>query len=75
MWQALLEEGTIASSSMEHCFKDKYLFYRFTISGDENRIVQRNGSKTEKNSWENQQQSHWALLVKGNEKKEERGQL
>ena len=35
---------------MEHCFKDKYLFYRFTISGDENRIAQRNGSKTEKNT-------------------------
>lgn len=48
---------------MEHCFKDKYLFYRFTISGDENRIAQRNGSKTEKNTWESQLNDILMLLA------------
>ena len=84
MWQALLEEGTIAhgnrfncfyssftqnnysfcvaKASMEHCFKDKYLFYRFTISED-NRIVQRNSSKAEKTSWENQLNDTLMLLA------------
>ena len=32
MWQALLEEGTIAHVFHEHYFKDKYLFYRFTLN-------------------------------------------
>ena len=47
---------------MEHCFKDKYLFYRFTIS-DDIKLAQRNNSKVEKTSWENQLNDTLMLLA------------
>ncbi|ODN00672.1 Rap guanine nucleotide exchange factor 4 [Orchesella cincta] len=34
MWQALLEEGIIQHVTLEHPFRDKYIFYRFTIDAE-----------------------------------------
>jgi Rap guanine nucleotide exchange factor 4 len=31
IFQVLVEEGALLNVTKEHCFKDKYLFYRFTI--------------------------------------------
>lgn len=59
MWQALLEEGTIEHVNREHYFKDKYLFYRFTIK-EKNWIDSRNIN--DKKTWEDQLQETIILL-------------
>jgi Rap guanine nucleotide exchange factor 4 len=60
MWQALLEEGTIAHVNRDHCFKDKYLFYRFTINDDW--ILSKKVTPKNK-SWEDQLQDTILLLA------------
>ncbi|XP_021949449.1 rap guanine nucleotide exchange factor 4 isoform X3 [Folsomia candida] len=34
MWQSLLEQGVIQHVTLEHPFRDKYIFYRFTIDAE-----------------------------------------
>jgi len=50
MWGALLEEGVIQHVTQEHPFRDKYIFYRFTIDAESEHASSRNWSRGLPNS-------------------------